>query len=141
MSLANKINTAFSAGALGGLLNSIVVWATGALGVSELLRVNISPELTKEFVYSKIIFGGVWGVFLFLPILRRKLFLRGFVLSLGPTLIQLFIIFPLKYSQGIMGLKLGKLTPLLVLLFNAVWGISAVWWYTISGERNRRGLY
>ena len=141
MSIANRINNAFTAGAFGGLVNSITVWAVGALGVSELLKVNISPELTKSFIYPKIILGGAWGVLLFLPILQKKLFLKGVVLSLGPTLTQLFIIFPIKSSQGILGLELGKLTPLLVFLFNAVWGISAVWWYMISGNKNRSRFF
>ena len=141
MSISNKINNAFTAGAFGGLVNSIAVWAVGALGVSEILKVNISPELTKSFIYPKIIIGGAWGVLLFLPILRKKVFLKGVVLSFGPTLTQLFIIFPFKTSQGILGLELGKLTPLLVFLFNSVWGISAVWWYMISGNKNRRGFF
>ncbi len=141
MSISNKINNAFTAGAFGGLVNSIAVWAVGALGVSEILKVNISPELTKSFIYPKIIIGGAWGVLLFLPILRKKVFLKGVVLSFGPTLTQLFIIFPFKTSQGILGLELGKLTPLLVFLFNSVWGISAVWWYMISGNKNRRDSF
>ena len=47
--------------------------------------------------------------------------------SLGPSLVQLFVVFPVKTEQGVLGLGLGALTPVFVLLFNAVWGLTAAW--------------
>jgi hypothetical protein len=44
--------------------------------------------------------------------------------SLGPTLVQLFIVFPFKGDKGLMGIDLGTLTPLFVIFFNVVWGIK-----------------
>jgi hypothetical protein len=55
-------------------------------------------------------------------------FTRGVLLSLGPTLVQLFWIFPFKAHAGYLGFELGYLTPLLVFLFNAIWGITAALW-------------
>jgi hypothetical protein len=49
-------------------------------------------------------------------------------LSLGPTLVQLFWVFPFKAHVGYLGFELGFLTPLLVFVFNAIWGITAALW-------------
>jgi hypothetical protein len=49
------------------------------------------------------------------------------IFSLGPSLVQLFIFFPLR-EKGLLGLELGSLTPVFVLLFNAIWGIVAALW-------------
>ena len=38
------------------------------------------------------------------------------------------VVFPMKLGVGVLGQDLGTLTPLLVLTFNAVWGLVAAWW-------------
>ena len=60
-----------------------------------------------------------------LPMFNSKLLLKGTVLSLFPTAIQLFIIFPYKTHKGIAGLDIGLYTLFLVLFFNWIWGIVA----------------
>jgi hypothetical protein len=74
------------------------------------------------------VWGGIWGFLLLLPIPRAPIWLRGILLSLGPTLVQLLIIFPIRLNKGLMGLELGQLTPLFVFIYNAIWGICAVSW-------------
>ena len=64
-------------------------------------------------------------MFLVTP-LRDSPYVRGLVWSLGPTSVQLLIIFPLVAKKGLFGLELGALTPLFVVIFNAVWGLAAV---------------
>lgn len=59
-----------------------------------------------------------------LPMMQSKLLAKGAVLSLFPTAVQLFVVFPLKAGKGIAGIDLGLLTPLFVLFFNWVWGIT-----------------
>jgi hypothetical protein len=69
---------------------------------------------------------------LFLAPLGRVSFpVRGLLFSLGPSLAQLFWVFPLKAQKGILGLQLGALTPLLVLFYNTVWGVAAGWWLNL----------
>jgi len=53
---------------------------------------------------------------------------RGLVFSLAPSAIQLLVVFPVEARKGVLGLELGILTRLLVLFFNAVWGVVASWW-------------
>ena len=36
-----------------------------------------------------------------------------------------------------MGMDLGSLTPLFVLLFNAVWGLGAAYWLKMIGPERR----
>jgi hypothetical protein len=43
---------------------------------------------------------------------------------------MLFIVFPIKAGKGVMGLDVGTLTPVFVLIFNAVWGLTTAWWLT-----------
>jgi len=43
-----------------------------------------------------------------------------------------FVIFPMKAKKGMFGLDLGSMTPVLVLFFNAVWGVTAAIWLRFS---------
>jgi hypothetical protein len=115
----------FAAGCLGALANSITVWLFGAYGITSSLGVAIAPSLTPAWLYPRIVWGGIWGLLFVLPILPSKLLWKGTVLSLVPTAVQLFVVFPLKAHKGVAGLDLGLYTPLFVLFFNWVWGIVA----------------
>lgn len=119
----NKILVFFAAGCLGALANSLAVWFFGDFGITSLFGVSISPSLTPEWLYPRIVWGGLWGLVFVLPIFKSNLFLKGTVLSLFPTIVQLFVVFPFKANKGMAGLELGLYTPLLVLFFNWVWGV------------------
>jgi len=122
--LLPRIALCFAAGCVGGLVNSIVVWLAGYAGLTATIGVSIAPALTPGWLYPRIVWGGLWGLLFLLSILRSSPIRRGLLLSLGPTLAQLFIVFPLVASKSLFGLQLGPLTPLLVTLFNAVWGVT-----------------
>jgi hypothetical protein len=120
----------FSAGCLGGLTNSLAVWIFGAIGITAVFGVGIAPSLTPAWLYPRIVWGGLWGLLFLLPVLKGSCYLRGLVYSLGPSIVMLFIVFPLKAGKGVMGLDLGAMTPVFVLIFNAVWGLTAAAWLT-----------
>jgi len=129
--LLKEAALAFSAGAFGGLINSLTVWLFGLIGVTALLGVKIAPALIPPWLYPRLVWGGLWGFLFLLPLYvpiyglaRQPFWLRGLWLSLVPSLVQLLIVFPAKDGKGLLGLSLGLLTPLFVLLFNAVWGVS-----------------
>ena len=67
-----------------------------------------------------------------LPIFRSSLLARGLLFSLGPSLVMFLVVFPLKAKKGMFGLDLGSITPVLVLFFNAVWGVTAAIWLRFS---------
>lgn len=126
-----KISLYFAAGSLGGLVNSIALWLFGAYGINTALNVAIQPRLTPGWLYPRIVWGGLWGLLFLLPLVKSRFALRGLILSLGPTLVQLLYIFPTVQHKGLLGVKLGTLTPVLVILLNAVWGITAALWLRI----------
>jgi len=119
----NKLLVFFGAGCLGALANSLVVWLFGDLGITSSWGVSISPSLTPGWLYPRIVWGGLWGLVFVLPMLKSRLLLKGTVLSIFPTAIQLFVVFPFKAHKGMAGLELGLYTPLFVLFFNWVWGV------------------
>jgi hypothetical protein len=126
--LARKTSLVFAAGCLGGLINSLAVWIFGELGISSALGVSIAPKLTPAWLYPRLVWGGIWGLLFLLPLMKTSIFARGLVYSIGPTLVQLFVVFPMKANKGMLGLDLGMLTPVLVVIFNAIWGWSAAIW-------------
>ena len=126
--LAKKISLVFAAGCLGGLLNSLAVWIFGVIGITSALGVKIAPPLSAPWLYPRLVWGGIWGLLFLLPVMQKRFLYRGLIFSLGPTIVQLFIVFPIKASKKIMGFDLGLLTPLLVFVFNAIWGIAAAIW-------------
>ena len=129
MTLTMKnLSLVFVAGCFGALWNSLAVWLFGRLGLAPALGVHIAPALTPAFLYPRLVWGGIWGLLFFLPPSRWTLPARGVLFSLGPTLVQLFIVFPFAAKKGVLGLQLGYLTPLFVLFYNAVWGWTAGFW-------------
>jgi hypothetical protein len=116
----------FCAGLLGALANSLAAWLAGAWGVTALAGVTLAPKLTLGWLYPRLVWGGIWGLGYFLLVgrrnSRRHWVRKGLWLSLLPTAVQLFYIFPHKTPFGPMGMELGQLTPAFVLLFNFIWG-------------------
>lgn len=118
-----KLLLFFAAGCLGALANSLAVYLFGSTGINSSLGVSMAPPLTPGWLYPRIVWGGLWGLFFILPMMQSNLLMKGTILSLFPTAIQLFVVFPFKANKGMAGLDLGLLTPLLVLFFNWVWGV------------------
>lgn len=126
--VAKNMSLFFTAGCLGGLFNSIVVWLFGVIGITQALGVSISPPLTPGWLYPRIVWGGLWGFLFFLPVVNERILLKGILLSINPTLVQLFIVFPVQTGKGMLGLDLGILTPVFVIVFNMAWGMAAALW-------------
>jgi len=116
----------FVGGMLGGLSCSVFLWMLGNWGVTALLNVQIAPQLTADWLYPRMIWGGIWAIPYFLCVgglrSRRHWVRKGLYLSLLPTLYMLFVVFPLHLGKGQAGLALGMMTPLVVVATNLVWG-------------------
>lgn len=125
-----KILLALSCGAMGGLANSIVLWLFGYLSITTVLGVSLAPDFTPAWLYPRLVWGGIWGLLFLLPFFAKNYFIQGLVLSLFPSLIQLFVIFP-QSGQGYLGFDLGILTPIFVLIFNAVWGVVGIYLFKL----------
>ncbi|MFA0813092.1 hypothetical protein [Microbulbifer epialgicus] len=118
----HKLLIFFAAGCLGALANSITVWLFGNLGITPFFGVSITPTLSTDWLYPRIVWGGIWGLLFILPFLSSRLLQKGVILSLFPTAFQLFFVFPVMADKGMAGLELGMLTPVFVLFYNWVWG-------------------
>jgi hypothetical protein len=132
--MLRKLSLVFAAGCVGALANSVVAWAFGSVGITAALGVSIAPALTPAWLYPRVVWGGIWGAQFLIP-LRESVITRGLILSLAPTAVQLFVVFPYKAHKGMMGLDLGALTPLFVLFFNAVWGIVTAFFLKAAGSK------
>jgi hypothetical protein len=123
----NYLNRCFMGGLLGVLANSVAILLAAMLGIMAFFSVAMNPQLTPEWLYPRLVWGGIWGLLFLLPWLRRwPFFWAALIASLGPTLVQLFIVFPFKAEQGIAGVKLGAMMPVFVVLFNFIWALAAL---------------
>jgi hypothetical protein len=122
------ISLVFAAGCVGAVFNSLAVWLCGRFGISAALGVNIAPALSPGWLYPRVVWGGLWGLLFLFPVLQGSVLGRGLLFSLGPSLVQLLVVFPYQAHKGVLGIALGTLTPVLVLVFNAVWGVFAALW-------------
>jgi hypothetical protein len=130
----DRASMSFAAGAFGALINSLAIWAAGAHHLTARLGVRIAPHLAADWLYPRIVWGGLWGFLFMLPLVRGHWWLRGIILSLGPSAFQMLYVFPRETGEGYFGLGLGTLTPVFVLAANAVWGLSAAWLLRTTGR-------
>lgn len=126
--MIRKISGAFTGGALGAFLGCVFIWLLGRAGITAWLGVSLRPQFTALWLYPRLVWGGLWALLLILPFLRQKTALRGMAMSLAPTTMMFILVFP-EMGLGIMGLRAGLLTPLLVLLLNFGYGLMASFWH------------
>jgi hypothetical protein len=140
--MTRRISIVFSAGALGGLLNALLFWLFGMVGITALVGMTAPVKWDPPHIYWGVTWGGIWGAMFLLPWLKGSVVLRGLLFSIAPTLVAWLIVFPLR-GMGPLGLKVGALMPFLAIVLNAVWGIGAALWVReaeIHGEsRGVRG--
>jgi hypothetical protein len=130
----DRASMSFAAGAFGALINSLAVWAAGEYHLTARLDIAIAPALTPDWLYPRIVWGGLWGFLFMLPVVRGQWWMRGIILSLLPSAFQLLYVFPHETGRGWFGLSLGALTPAFVLAVNAIWGLSAAWLLRMTGR-------
>jgi len=112
------------AGCFGGLMYCVAMWLFTRYGITSSLGVSLWGSVAPQWMYPRIVWGGLWGLLFLLPMLTSSVFARSLVISLIPTFVQLFIIYPFYAGKGIAGLQLGLLTPLLVWFFYWVWAFT-----------------
>ena len=133
--MLKKISLTFSAGVVGALVNSLALWLFGASRLHDVLHVAIAPALSAPWLYPRLVWGGLWGLLFAIPVFTNRGWSRGLWLSLAPTAAQLLYFFPYHAHKGFFGLQLGMMTPVVVLVFNALWGLSAYAWLRATGMR------
>lgn len=120
--MIRRLAPAYFGGALGAVVNSAAVWLAGRTDLTAALGVALAPEITWAWLSPRLLWGSLWG--LGYPLVLRwgfKPVRAGLVLSLAPSLAQLFYFLP-QAGHGMLGVSRGALMPVVVLLANAVWG-------------------
>ncbi len=131
--MLQRVSAAFTGGVLGAVVNSITLWSLGLFGVTATLGVGLKPPLTGLWLYPRLVWGGVWGLLFVLPLLRGRVGLRGVLFSVAPSAYALLVLLP-ETGKGTLGLGLGTLTPVLVLVLNALWGVTGAVWYRYASR-------
>jgi len=131
---ARGLSLAFAAGAVGALANAGALWLLGRSGALRALDVSLAPTLTLAWLYPRVVWGGLFGLLFLLPLAPQSTLAQGLLLSLFPSAVQLFVIFPYRTGAGALGLEHGTLTPLVVLAANAAWGLAASAWLRATGR-------
>jgi len=126
--MIRKISAAFAGGALGGLVDSFNIWFMGKVGISDLIGLTMKPEFTAPWLYPRMVWGGIWMLLLLLPLLRKKVLLRGCLFSFPPSAMMLFFVLP-GMGKGALGLGFGMVTPIVVIGLNSIYGMVASLWY------------
>lgn len=126
--MIRKISAAFTGGAIGAFVDSFNIWSMGKVGISDLIGLSMKPEFSAPWLYQRMVWGGIWMLLLLLPLLKKKVALRGCLFSLLPSAMMLFIVLP-EMGKGMLGLGFGIVTPLVVIGLNCIYGIVAALWY------------
>ena len=130
-----KAALAFSAGTAGSVANTLFVILVGAAGVIAALGITARVQPTPDWIYPRIVWGGLWGFLLLLPVLRNRWIARGLLLGLVPAAYNLLVIFPWRTPHGLFGVGAGDLMFVLVFAANAVWSLTAAWvWNHVTSQ-------
>lgn len=123
MHLARRLSLAFAAGAVGVIALVAFLWIIRESGLLAALRIPNAPApKLPDFLYSRIVWGGLWGLLLVLPVLTRQWLLRGALLGVLASLAAIFYFNPAWKSAPFTFVAL-------VFAANIVWGIVASAWY------------
>ena len=130
------INNCLAAGAIAGLVTTILIWLVGRLGIFAIIGVPLAPDLSNIWIYQRMVWGGLWGFQFLIPVMRgMPHWKRGLVFGTIPALASLFFFLPFKDGQGMLGLEMGPLMPVVVIVFNLLWGYLAGRWLDFTEGR------
>lgn len=123
--LITRLSVGFTAGAVGAIANSLAVQLAGMLRPGTAV-----PPFTPAWIYQRLVWGGLFGLLLALPILRGRPVLQGLVISLAPSVARLTVFAPPDAAASV-----GNIVQ--VFVFNAIWGVVAALWYHAALGRDR----
>lgn len=127
LDLSARLAAGLLGGALGGMAHLLAAAAFDAVGIPDLVGVEMVTRLTGAGLGTHAASGAGWG--LLLGVLYPRLpgagpVARSLGFSLVPALWVLLMTFP-GMNYGVFGMELGALTFLFVILYHLVWGAVA----------------
>ncbi len=137
------LHDGMAAGAIAALIQTLIIWALYRVGIIFLIGVPLDFPLSTALIYQRVVWGGLWGMCFMLPLLKNSAqWKRGLVIGLLPAAASLFWFNPFLKGQGMLGLNLGPMMPVIVVAFNLLWGYLAGVWFghsTPAGELPQTG--
>lgn len=127
----------FTAGLVGGLAGSVLLWMAGYYGWNAAMHVDLAPAWTLDWLYPRLVQGGLWGLLFWPRWMSESVLWRGLLAGLVPTLATLLVVFPGPLDKGLWGRELGALTPLVILVVQTVWGWTAALWLVLADDTPR----
>lgn len=118
LDLSSRIALGLLGGLLGGLAHGAVTWLAVESGLLGLLRTSIDPQLGASGWAVRALLGPVLGLILgvwYGGIPGRNFVSKAAMFASIPTLIAWVDYFPRQLGEGLLGLRLGFATPLVVL--------------------------
>ena len=136
MAVFRLLTLGFGAGAFGAVILALVAAGLSALNVQALIGLPPppAPESYLPLFYRLVVWGGIWGVLLAVPVLNRLWWLKGIIIGVLATLAILFYFNPAVTTP--------PMRFAYALVLNAIWGVAAgAWWALVSGPRKNGRKY
>ena len=124
MAFFRLLTLGFGAGAFGACVLSLLAFVLSRLGVPEQLGIALPPRPMPAALYQLVVWGGIWGFLLVVPVLNRLWWLKGIIIGLLATA-ALAIYFAPPIGQG------PAILLAYIVVLNAIWGIAAGFWWTL----------
>lgn len=121
--MRRKLPIVFASGAFGGFVEALTYYIFSLTGIVTLFGMPAVSGWKPEMVYRPVVWGGLWGIVFFIPLLDEIYILKGVILSLLPTLAAWFIFIPARMPVN---MRPGLRGLLLIIVQNAIWGIVTV---------------
>lgn len=122
----------YGAGSIAALITALLHWLLARYGFSYELGSDLAPSISARGLYPKLVWGGICGLLLLLPLAANRWLLRSLIIAVVPTLVQLLVIYPVMTGYGFAGLALGVLTPLVVFALFWCWSLLALTVYRLA---------
>jgi hypothetical protein len=122
MRLFRRLSLAFAAGGVGVIALAAFLWIVREAGVMASLGLHPPPVRMPAFLYSRIVWGGLWALLFVLPVMTGQWLLRGVLVGVLASLAAIFYFNPAWKTAPFAFVAL-------IFAANAVWGIAAAGWY------------
>lgn len=132
-SVPGQLSITFASGVVGAGAMLIVALLLGRFGLFGDLGCSLHPSADHRYVYSHLIWGGLFGLLFCLPVMNGSVWKRGLILGLVPAAYQLLVVFPIFDHGRLLGLNNGYTTPLFVVCLDAIWGLTSAGWLKMIG--------
>lgn len=133
--LVKRLGLVIFAGVVAAIVQVIAIYLFAALGLFRLAELP-TPTLGLFWSIKQVLWGGVYALLLLAPLLTQsRQAIRGMNVGLLRAAVTLFVINPME-GHGMLGMGLGFAWPVMVILFNLLWGGVAGWTFgRTTGER------